>query len=283
MYTLPDNPVFMLRIIVLVAFIFTSGAAGYSQQLFTMSNQCLAQMKNADRLNNEKKYDSALALYKSMGKCNSKDAKEQKAFGAARAYNGLKEYDQAIAYANEALKQTKNTSINGYFQRAMAYNGKKMVDSSRSDFERIIQLTEKNQNIKERATIYAMIGDLYSQSGLKDSATANIDKAISLDPGNASFYIQKGDLHAREGDYDGAFVQYDKAVELGRTDVDMYKIRTEMRMKMVQDKYKTDNAQELRNKMTATEKQQVCTELKKLISLGYKNMKADMFDALVCK
>jgi hypothetical protein len=63
----------------------------------------------------------------------------------------------------------------------------------------------------------------------------------------------------------------------------MYKIRTEARMKMVQDKYHTENAQELRNKMNATEKQQVCTELRKLISLGYKNMKADMFDALVCK
>jgi tetratricopeptide (TPR) repeat protein len=283
MYTLPHNPVFMLRIILFVAFICAGRVAGYSQQLFTMSNQCLAQMKNADRLNNEKKYDSALALYKSMGKCDSKDAKEQKAAGAARAYNGLKDYDQAIAFANEALKQTKNTSINGYFQRAMAYNGKKMVDQSRSDFERIIQLTEKNQNTKERATIYAMIGDLYWQSEMKDSATANLDKAISLDPGNASFYIQKGDMQAKDGDYDAAFVQYDKAVELGRKDVDMYRIRTEMRMKMVQDKYKTDNAQELRSKMNATEKEQVCTELKKLISLGYKNMKADMFDALVCK
>jgi lipoprotein NlpI len=165
----------------------------------------------------------------------------------------------------------------------MAYNGKKMTDLSRADFERIIQLTEKNQNTKERASIYAMIGDLYWKSGMKDSAVSNLNKAMVLDPANASFYIQKGDMAAKEGDYDAAFVQYDKAVELGRTDIDMYKIRSGARMKMVQDKYKTENAQELRNKMTATETQQVCTELKKLISLGYKDMKADMFDALVCK
>ncbi len=257
--------------------------SGYSQQLFTMSNQCLAQMKNADRLNEEKKYDSALAVYNAMGKCNSKDAKELKAAGAARSYNGLKDYDKAIASANEALKQTKNTSINGYFERAMAYNGKKMIAESRADFERIIQLTEKNQNVNERATIYAMIGDLYWKSGMKDSAISNLDKAIALAPANATFYIQKGDMGVKEGDYDAAFVQYDKAVELGRTDMDMYKIRTEARMKMVQDKYKTENAQELRSKMNETEKQQVCIELKKLISLGYKNMKADMFDALICK
>jgi tetratricopeptide (TPR) repeat protein len=273
----------MSRAIVLLVCTLTITFSGFSQQLFTMSNQCLAQMKNADRLNEEKKYDSALAVYKSMGKCNSKDAKELKAAGAARSYNGLRNYDLAIASANEALKQTKNTSINGYFERAMAYSGKKMVGESRADFERIIQLTEKNQNIKERAAIYAMIGDLYWKSGMKDSALSNLDKAIALDPANASFYIQKGDMGVKDGNYTEAFVQYDKAVELGRTDVDMYKIRTEARMKMVQDKYKTENAQELRSKMNATEKQQVCTELKTLISLGYKKMKADMFDALVCK
>ncbi|HLO79330.1 MAG TPA: hypothetical protein VK166_00140 [Chitinophagaceae bacterium] len=273
----------MIRISFALAIMLTISSGLYAQQLFTMSNQCLAQMKNADRLNNEKKFDSALAVYKSMAKCDSKDAKEQKAAGAARAYNGLKKYDMAIASANEALKQTKNKSINGYFERAMAYNGKKKQDSSRADLERIIQLTEKNQNIKERATIYAMIGDLYWKSGMKDSAISNLDKAMALDPANPSFYIQKGDMAVKEGNYDAAFVQYDKAVESGKADIDMYKIRTEARMKMVQDKYKTTDAQELRNKMTAKEKQQVCSELKKLISLGYKNMKADMFDALVCK
>ncbi len=80
-----------------------------------------------------------------------------------------------------------------------------------------------------------------------------------------------------------AFEYYDKAVAMGRTDVDMYKIRAGARMKMVQDKYKTTNAQELRSKMTPKEKEQVCTELKKAIELGYKNMQADMFSALVCK
>ena len=240
-------------------------------------------MKKAVALNDEKKYDSALALYNSMSKCNSKDAREQKAYGMARSYNGLKKHDQAITWANAALKETKNTSINGYFERAMAYSKKGMTDSSRADFERIIALTEKNQNVKERATIYAMIADQYWKSDLKDSARSNLDKAMALDPNNSNFYIQKGDWSVKDGNYDQAFENYDKAVALGRTDMDMYKIRSAARMKMVQDKYGTDNAQELRKKMSATEKEQVCTELKKLLSLGYKNMQAEMFDALVCK
>jgi len=39
----------------------------------------------------------------------------------------------------------------------------------------------------------------------------------------------------------------------------------------------------LRSKMTPTETEQVCTELKKAISLGLHDMNMDMFSSLVCK
>jgi tetratricopeptide (TPR) repeat protein len=272
------------RYISLAVFMIMIAVPGFAQQLFTMSNKCLEQTNRASAMNDEKKYDSALNLYNSITKsCNSKDGKEIIFNGKARSYNGLKKYDDAIAMANESLKLTKNTSINAYFERAMAYSGKKEIESSRADFTRIIELTEKNQNVKERATIYAMIGDQYYKSGMKDSANANLNKAIELDPNNANFYIQKGDMAVKENNYDEAFVNYDKAVAMGRTDVNMYKIRAGARMSMVQKKYHTENAQELRSKMTPKETEQVCTELKKAIELGYKDMKADMFSALVCK
>ena len=272
------------RYISLAVFMIMIAAPGFAQQLFTMSNKCLEQTKRASVMNDEEKYDSALILYNSITKsCNSKDGKEIIFNGKARSYNGQKKYDDAIAMANESLKLTKNTSINAYFERAMAYSGKKETDKSRADFTRIIELTEKNKNVKERATIYAMIGDQYFKSGMKDSATASLNKAIELDPANASFIIQQGDMEVKGKDYNKAFEYYDKAVAMGRTDVDMYKIRAGARMKMVQDKYKTTNAQELRSKMTPKEKEQVCTELNKAIELGYKNMQADMFSALVCK
>jgi tetratricopeptide (TPR) repeat protein len=272
------------RYIYLSAIMLLVTLPGIAQQLFTMSNKCLEQTNRASVMNDEKKYDSALALYNSITKsCNSKDGKEIIFNGKARSYNGQKKYDDAIAMANNSLKLTKNTSINAYFERAMAFSGKKDIEASRADFTRIIELTEKNQNVKEKAAIYAMIGDQYYKSGMKDSANANLNKAIELDPGNANFYIQKGDMAARENNYDEAFVNYDKAVAMGRTDVSMYKIRAGARVGMVQKKYHTENAQELRSKMTPKEKEQVCTELKKAIELGYKDMKADMFSALVCQ
>jgi hypothetical protein len=95
--------------------------------------------------------------------------------------------------------------------------------------------------------------------------------------------VQKGDMLVDEKKYNDAFIQYDKAIEMGKADAEMYQIRSYARIKMLQEKYKTKNAQELRKKMSAQEKDQVCTELKKAQSLGMKDMQLDMFASLVCK
>ena len=253
-------------------------------QTFTMSKKCREQIDLANQLNADKHYDSALAVFNANQKgCNSKDGKEAVWVGKARSYNGLKQHAEAVAEADQALKLTKNTSLNGYFERAVAQEAMGNRDAAQADFNRIIELTEKNQNVKQRATIYAKIADLNYQAGRLEDGDGNMAKAMELDPDNAEFSILQGDRYVREGNYDKAFEYYDKAVSQGRTDLDMYVIRTNARMKMVQDKYGTTNAQELRAKMTEREREQVCTEMKKALSLGLKDMKQDMFAALVCK
>lgn len=259
------------------------GTAAQSQT-FTMSRKCRDQIAQANQMNAEKHYDSALAVFAASQKgCSTKDAKEAIWTGKARSMNGLKQYAGAAAEADQALKLTKNKSLNGYFERAVANEGMGNVEAANADFGKIIELTEKNQNQKERATIYAKIADLNYQAGKLEAGDSNMAKAMTLDPSNANFTIQQGDRFVREGQYDKAFEFYDKSVAQGRTDLDMYVIRTNARMKMVQDKYHTSNAQELRTKMTPQEKEQVCTEMKKAIALGLKDMKQDMFVALVCK
>lgn len=253
-------------------------------QTFTMSKKCREQVAQANRMNTDRHYDSALQVFTVSQKgCTTKDAKEAIWVGKARSLNGLKKYTDAINEANQALKLTKNTSLNGFFERAVANEGLGNADAANADFGKIIELTEKNQNQKERATIYAKIADLDYQAGKLEAGDSNMARAMTLDPGNSNFPIQQGDRYVREGHYDKAFEYYDQAVSLGRTDLDMYVIRTNARMKMVQDKYHTTNTQELREKMTPKEKEQVCTEMKKAIALGLKDMKQDMFVALVCK
>jgi len=253
-------------------------------QTFTMSKKCREQIDLANRMNSDKQYDSALTVFNSITQqCNSKDGKEAVANGKAHAYNGKKQYTEAMVAANAALAVSKNTSLNAYFERGIANEGLKNSDAATADFNRIIALTEKNQNVKERATIYAKIADMDYQAGRMNEGDASLAKAMELDPSNTNFPIQKGDMYVKQGKYDEAFENYDKAVDGGRTDLEMYVIRTNARMKMVQDKYGTSVAQELRAKMTAKEKDQVCVEMKKALELGLKDMKQEMFSALVCK
>ena len=267
----------------LTAFLFINMLA--AGQTFTMGKKCRALNDSGTVLLKEKKFQEANDVFTGMTKsCTTKDAKEAASVGKAEALNGLGRHDEAITAAAVALKVTKNKSLMGYFQTAVAQAKLKQFDAANSSFSKMMALTEKNQDTKTRAQNYALMGRLHwRQLGNKDSANYYLDKAMALDAGNPAFTVQKGDMLIEEKKYDDAFVQYDKAVSMGKADMDMYVIRTEGRMKMVQDKYKTTNAQELRSKMTPVEKEQVCTELKKAISLGLHDMKQEMFSSLVCK
>jgi len=254
-------------------------------QTFTMGKKCKEANKAAIALLKDKKYQEALNDFTAMEKsCNTKDAKEAIAVGKAEAYNGLGKYEEAITASDAALKVSKNKSLAGYFQKAIAQNKLGQVQASKESFSKMIALTEKNKDTKARASNYAVLSLIhYRQLGETDSAFFYLDKAMELDPGNPNFCIQKGDILTDKKEYDAGFAEYDKAVEMGKTDMDMYVIRSNARMKKVQQKYKTTNTQELRSKMTPTEKEEICTELNKAIALGLKDMEQDMFAALVCK
>jgi len=254
-------------------------------QTFTMGNKCYDQNKKGMSLLKEKKYQDALSTFTAMEKsCTTKDAKEAIAVGKAEALNGLGKYHEAITASDAALKVTKNNSLMGYYQKAIAQNKLKQYDASRASFAKVVDLTEKNKDTKARASNYATMSALYwRQMNDKDSANYFLDKAIALDPSNPRFIIQRGDMFVDEKNYDPAFVQYDKAVQMGKADAEMYAIRSNARIKSMQEKYHTVNAQELRAKMSPKEKELVCTDLKKAISLGLKDMKQDMFASLVCK
>lgn len=254
-------------------------------QTFTMGKQCRDKNTAAGVLLKEGKFQEAIAAFTAMEKsCKTKDSKEAIAAGKAEALNGLGRYEEAIAASDALLKLTKNKSLAAYFQKAVAQNKLGQIEASKASFSKVIELTEMNQDTKARASNYALLSLMhYRQLNNMDSAYFFLDKALELDGSNTDFFIQKGDMMISEKKYDEAFIQYDKAVELGRTDLDMYVIRSNARMKMVQDKYGTTNTQELRSKMTAEEKEQVCTELKKALELGLKDMKQDMFATLICK
>jgi tetratricopeptide (TPR) repeat protein len=254
---------------------------GWSQTI-TMSNNCTNMLKQIESYNSAKMYDSALSVFPTFDKkCTAKDAKFKGNSAKAHAYNGLEKYDEALNASNVALKANPRW-ITAYFERAVAYAGKGQMAESKADYNKIIELSAKNQNTDARASIYAMLGDISFKQGQNDSAFAMLDSALKL-KNDPVYFIQRGDMHYKLKDYNKAFADYDNAVLAGKADFEMYAIRSAQRLRIYQQKYGTDNVNELAKKMSADEKKLVCTELTKLKSFGRKNIKFDMTYTFLCE
>jgi tetratricopeptide (TPR) repeat protein len=268
----------------LVLLLLTAGFT-VQAQTFTMGSKCRDLLAAAQEELHQQSFEAALAAYDEFSEgCNTKDAKILGTVGKAEAYNGMGEYDKAIALCDEALDRSKGRNLVAHFQKAYAFNKLGQPDAAKEELEQVIELTEMNQNTAERASNYALMAALYDrQLGDRDSAFLYLDKAMEIDPSNADFLIQKGDMYVQSDEYDKAFDAYDEAVAMGRTDMDMYIIRSQAGLKMLEHKYGTTKAQDLRGMMTEEEKALVCGDLRKALDMGWNDMNKDMFAALVCK
>jgi tetratricopeptide (TPR) repeat protein len=253
-------------------------------QTFTMGKKCRAALESAETALKDKNYDEALKLYESFSsKCKTRDAKEAAATGKAASYNGQSQYSEAIAQADIALDVSKGKSLEGYFQKAVAQNKTGDIEGSKKSLAAVLKLTENNENTKERASNFALIAALYErQLSEVDSAQLYLDKAKSMDPTNVNYLIQEGTMYSSLNDFDRAFVSYDKAKLMDPNNLELAIARSNTRLRMMDSKYGTSKAQELRTKMTNDEKSLLCSDLTHLLSLGYKDMNKELFVALLC-
>jgi tetratricopeptide (TPR) repeat protein len=249
-----------------------------------MGKKCRAALENAETALKDKNYDESLKLYEGFAsKCKTRDAKEVAATGKAASYNGQAQYSQAIAQADIALKISKGKSLEGYFQKAVAQNKTGDIEGSKKSLAQVLKLTENNENTKERASNFALIAALYErQLSEIDSAQSYLDKAKSMDPSNVNYLIQEGTMYSSLSNFDKAFVSYDQAKVMDPNNLELAIARSNTRLRMMDSKYGTSKAQELRTKMTNDEKSLLCSDLTHLLSLGYKDMNKELFVALLC-
>ena len=94
-----------------------------AQQLITMSNKCYKQVQAGNQQNDQGQYQEALNTFtKVLKDCSAKDAKEEGNVGKAIAFNGLKQYNDAITAAESAIKVSKQTNVMAYYARSYALN-----------------------------------------------------------------------------------------------------------------------------------------------------------------
>jgi len=255
-----------------------------AQQLMTMSNKCFKQVQAGNKLNDQGQYQQALDTFSKVLKdCSAKDAKEEGNVGIAIASNGLKQYDNAVTAANNAIKASKQNNVTAYYARSHAYSNLGRTEDAKADIVKITDLTKKNKNIKARAKMFAQLAHFDFQLNMLAEADTNLTKAIELDPENPAFHIQKGDMMIKINNYDDAFIAYDKVLDLGKNDLEIYQIRTEARLKQVQQKYVTTDIKELSKRMTKQEKITVCADMKKALEMGLRNLQLDLLSSMICE
>ncbi len=265
----------------LVAFALTSSPA--HAQFQTMGSNCREPIEAAEQMNDAGEHAQALAAFDAIvDECTTRDSRERIQAGRARAYNGMGRYEEAIGAADATL-EAYDENLDGFFERAYAHEQMGDLAAAEADYNRVIELTEMNQNVAERATLYAYMADRYHKAGKAAEAEQYMSTALELDPANPDFHVIQGDWAAREGDYDTAFQHYDRAGELGRDPAEMYRIRSTASIRMVEEKYGTEKAQELRQQMTPEETEFVCSEITQALESGMKDMQMDLFAALVCR
>ena len=252
--------------------------------LVTMTNGCYKTIQAGQASNAAGNYSAALDQFNEvLTKCNAYDAKEQANAGKAEAYNGLKQYSDALAAANEGLKINK-TSVDNLFQKASAELGLKMRAEAKADFAQIIDLTQKNRNTKDRATIYAKMAEIDLKQKMYTDAMTNAEQAIAADNSNADFYILKGDIYSAQKDYSNAMLAYNQASTYGGNSSKVWAAKIEAETKSLQQKYSTrDNAADLAGKLSADEKNTLCSDISQAKSSGVKNQGIDLLQLSICK
>jgi len=267
-------------VVVLCILIFAQCNSG----LVTTSNSCYNLIKSSNDQNTAGDYSGALANFNEiLKKCDAYDAKIPAYAGKAGALNGLHQYQDALAAAQEGLKLDKS-SIYNLFEKASAEAGLGMNTEAKSDLQTVISLTEKNRNTAERAGIYAKIAALDSRQQQYSDAQSNIQSAIGLDPNNASLYILQGDIYTSSGNFSSASDSYNKAIAMpGSQAGAAWKAKIESIVKMYQVKYGTNDANTLASKMNSSEKKNLCDAIQSGISQGVKDMNMDLLRIAICK
>ncbi len=252
--------------------------------LVTMSNSCYKNIDAGKASNQAGNYSVALDQFNQvLSKCDAYDAKEKGNAGKAEALNGLGQYNDALTAANEGLKVNVN-SVDNLFQKASAELGLKMNADAKADLARIIDLTQKNQNVKDRATIYAKMAELDLKQNMYSDAMNNVQAAMTADSSNTDFYILQGDIYAAQKDYANAMSSYNQAITVGGNSAKVWQAKVEAETKMFQKKYGTgSNAADLAGKMSATDKQALCSDITTAKGNGVKIQSIDLLQLSICK
>ena len=148
----------------------------------------------------------------------------------------------ALADYNKAIEINPDFAP-AYYNRGVVMQAKGNWDNAKADFTKVVEL---KPNAALLAQAYYHLSDLFQREGNKngaitlfaeacfyrgisesnkgetDSALADFNKTIELNPTYAQAYYNRGIMKEKKDDLDGALADYDKTIELNSKDANAY-------------------------------------------------------------
>ena len=112
----------------------------------------------------------------------------------------------------ESLKSTGQAGFNVLFGLVLVYRAVEQPDAARQTLD-VMRLMHEQQ-VKALPEWFRLSGSVWFDCKDWDSAIADYDRAIEIDPDNARIYTIRGNVKFSLKDYTGAVADYDRAIEL---------------------------------------------------------------------
>jgi tetratricopeptide (TPR) repeat protein len=152
-------------------------------------------------------------------------------FARAGAALEARNYDAAIRDYT-LLIFLNPTFSQGYYGRALSYFSQNALDRALSDLARALETAPNS--IQYVQGIFALRADIYTQQGDLDSAIADYDSIIALNP-DASSYASRGLLRLNQDEFEAALSDMDEAIALAENEAVLYFYRAFIRSRMMDD------------------------------------------------
>ncbi len=176
----------------------------------------------------------------------------------ARRANADGKWDDAISYANMAIKADPNDP-KAYFERGRARYEKDILKEGVEDLDKAIKLEPDyiaayeyrgytkadmgllKENIEDQdmtvklspndPVCYSNRGTAYHRNKQYDLALADYERSLEMSPDDPDTYRRRGNAYYRKGDYNRALWDYDMANRLNPNDDDIYFLRSRVYFK----------------------------------------------------
>ncbi len=178
--------------------------------------------KNQSNLPEERDNSWLGGIGKKLGDFFGKDRESAAASTQAQEYLkyatdaiAQKNYQQAIAYLNEAIEIDSNIAL-AYLNRGSCYLNLKQPQQALADYNRAIEI---DSNF---ALAYFNRGQLYYFADKWHKAIADFSKTIQLEPNNYRAYVERATVRSKLEDLQGAIEDYDCALAINPHDFIAY-------------------------------------------------------------